>query len=247
MKNGLTLILKLPLLIALLLACQPLATVQEVKAALVVQSPTAQPLRIGDGARQLSEQDVASLELLMPGNQKPWLYWGDLDATMIPTMGAYLPPTTQTPELRRGTLITLRWPDHSPSKTWTVSESNGAYAQVAVAGRSFDQIQGDRDLHRPFKVVGDFNDTELLSIVNFLRTKYPRFVLLRGVERDGLSQILVSIGDDGVGPVRLVLGIQGQGWVILSKEIIDVRGPRRQSDNLTPLQNILRHAETAPQ
>ena len=130
------LILKLPLMVGVLLACEPFAIGQEFNAALIIQPPAASPLRLDDAARQLSAQDIATLALLMPAGKDPWLFSGVLDATMIPTIGAYLPAATETPELRRGTMITLRWPDDAPgSKVWTVVESNGAYAQN-VTGRS---------------------------------------------------------------------------------------------------------------
>jgi len=235
----------------LLLPCALSVTVRKGDAAPTIQSPAAKPLRIG-GAQQLSEQDIANLELLMPKGKKPWLYWGELDVLdwgtvdAIATVAAYLPPDSETSEIRRGTMITLRWPDHSPAKAWTVIDANGSYAQVAIAGKSFDQIQRDQDLNRPFKVVGTFDDAELLSIVNFVRTKYPGSPL-RGVERDGLNPILVSIGSDRNGrPMKLVLGKQNQEWVLLSREVVDVRVPRSQTENLTPLQNILSHAEIAP-
>jgi hypothetical protein len=87
-------------------------------------------------------------------------------------------------------MITLRWSaDAAGSKVWTVYEANGAYAQVAVAGRSFDQIQGDQDVNRPFNVVGAIVDNELLSIVNFVRSSNPG--PLRGVRRDGPDAVAV--------------------------------------------------------
>jgi hypothetical protein len=242
--------LKLPLMFALLLACAPIVTVRWGNATPLQQSQSAKPLRIG-GAQQLSEHDIASLESLMPAGKIPWLYWGELDVLdwdnidAIATVGAYLPPASETSELRTGTVITLGWPDHSPSKAWTVIEANGAYAQVAIAGKSFDQIQGDQDINRPFRVVGTFDDAELLSIVTFVRTKYPRF-LLRGMERDRLNHVLVSVASGHDGLVRLLLDYQSQGWVLLSRQVINVRLPHSQSGNLTPLQNILRHAEIAP-
>jgi hypothetical protein len=54
----------------------------------------ATPLRIGDVARQLTEQDITALESLLPSGAKPWLLigrraWGEV-------VEAYLAPTTTT-------------------------------------------------------------------------------------------------------------------------------------------------------
>ena len=48
-----------------------------------------------------------------------------------------------------------------------------SYAQVSIPGRNFDHIEGDQDLNRPFRVIGYFDDTELVGIVNFLRSNPP--------------------------------------------------------------------------
>src|SRR5437764_6647278 len=86
----------------------------------LTQSPTT-PLRIGDVARRMTEQDVAALELALPSGARPWLLigvraWGE-------HVEAYLAPTSTTPALRRGTVVS--------------GQSTGSYAQVAIPGRSF--------------------------------------------------------------------------------------------------------------
>ena len=52
---------------------------------------------------------------------------------------------------------------------WVV-ERTESYAQVAVAGRNFDQIQSDQDINRPFRVIGRFDDSELVRLVDSLRS-----------------------------------------------------------------------------
>jgi len=43
----------------------------------LTQAGTTVTLRTGDVARQLTEQDVAALELVLPSGAKPWLLNGD--------------------------------------------------------------------------------------------------------------------------------------------------------------------------
>ena len=248
MKKRLMLILRLPLLFGLLLVFEPFVIGQEQNVALASQSTAASPIRLGVRAQALAKEEIDALERLVPGTKSPWLLMDDYDAAMMRTMTAYLPPEFQTPELRRGTMTTLHRLASSSldSRLWTVVEANGAYAQVAVAGRSFDQIPSYEDVNRPFRVVGSFDDAELLSIVHFFRTKYPR-IPLRAIERDYLGHPLLSLGTE---PLVVALGKQGMGWVILAKEAIDVRSPaikREPVSPLTPPHTILNHVETVPQ
>jgi hypothetical protein len=176
-------------------------------------------IRLGNGARQLSDQDIANIEMVLPAGKKPWLLSGELGAMLVPSITAYLPPATETREMRRGSLITLRRPVGASVNTqpWTIMDANGAYAQVAVSGRGFDQIEGDQDINRPFSVGGAFDDAELLSIVTFLRLNSSTSGPLRGVNRQADGQIVVGIRRSATGSTRMVLGKQreGLGWIIL--------------------------------
>src|SRR6267154_6470555 len=144
---------------------------------LLPQSAGITPPRLGDVARQLTEQDVAGLEMVLPEGSKPWLLTGESGQIPGPqNIQAYLPPTTSTAILRRGPVIDVtrsgfvnRGNATPPSTAWTV-RSTVRYAQVAMTGRSFDQIQGDQDINRPFLVEGSFDDSELVGLVEFLRS-----------------------------------------------------------------------------
>jgi hypothetical protein len=140
----------------------------------LIQSSTAVTLRTGDVARQLTDQELAALELVLPSGATPWLLDGDpTQAPGIQSILAYLSPTTATSTLRRGTVITVtRRTLPLPLTAWAV-ERSWSYAQVAIPGRQFDKIEGDQDINRPFVVIGDFDDTELVSLVGFLRSNPP--------------------------------------------------------------------------
>src|SRR4029077_3922508 len=114
-----------------------------------VQSAITTPLRTGDLARQLTEQDVAELGRVLLSGERPWLLNGD--PGQIPNaqfVEAYLSPTSTTPALRRGTVITVMR-RIAPPLAWTAQRAE-SYAQVAIAWRNFDQILGDQDINRPF-------------------------------------------------------------------------------------------------
>src|SRR5438093_8228822 len=113
----------------------------------LVQSVATMPLRTGEVARQLTEQDIAALELVLPAAGKPWLLNGDTaQFGNLQFVQAFLPATVSTPALRRGTVISVV--RRNPLDAWVVQRAE-SYAQVTIPGRTFDQIAGDQDINRP--------------------------------------------------------------------------------------------------
>jgi hypothetical protein len=126
------------------------------------------PLRTGEVARQLTEQDIAALELVLPTGSKPWLLNGDrAQSGNAQFIEAFMLPTVSTLALRRGNVITVQ--RQNPRDAWVVQRTE-SYAQVAVAGRNYEQIQGDQDINQPFRIVGRFDDSELVVLVEALRS-----------------------------------------------------------------------------
>src|SRR5262249_61394201 len=100
----------------------------------LTQSGTTVPLRTGDVARQLTQQDLAALELVLPSGAKPWLLNGDhLQVGNLQVVEAYLPPTTATSTLRRGQIIGVSR-QIFPTTEWITGAAQ-SYAQVAIPGR----------------------------------------------------------------------------------------------------------------
>lgn len=177
-------------------------------------------LRLGDRARGLSEQDVASIQAVLPQGQRPWLLVGVFCAMCVPSVSAFLPPTTETAEIRRGAVTVLRPPPATPGPTspaWTVA-ADTAYAQVVVAGRAFDQIQGDEDANQPFTVQGNFSDSELLSVVRFVRSFSENPV--RTLRRDTSAEVTVFIRRGNADSLRVTLGLQDGRWVVLASAYV---------------------------
>jgi hypothetical protein len=189
----------------------------------LTQSTTA-PLRTGDVARELTEQDIAALEFVLPSAAKPWLLNGDPSQVgrKQQYIEAFLSPTTTTSRLRRGPIIRVTR-QNDPPTAWTVHWT-GLYAQVAIPGRTFAEIQGDQDMNRPFRVIGRFDDTELIRLVEFLRSNPPT----RGGEATAIRPwpilVIVRQADNSVevmlrGAVMqgqaITLRQAGEDWVIL--------------------------------
>lgn len=134
------------------------------------QTATVTPLRIGDFARTLSDKDIADIEGTLAEGGKAWLLEGPVGQIGFSVL-AYLPPQTQSRELRRGQATMLQ--KRPGDSTWTrrtPSRITG-YAQFPTAGGNFT-FTGDRDLNRPFPLYGSFvDDTELVSLAAFIRSK----------------------------------------------------------------------------
>jgi len=166
-----------------------------------VSQSSSTTIRTGDVSRRLTQQDVAALELALPSGAKPWLLNGDpAQFADLENIQAFLSPTTATSTLRRGPVIfvTRRI---SPITEWAV-EGSGTYAQVAIPGREFDQIEGDQDINRPFHVIGNFDDTELVGLVRFLRSNPPTI----GGESNAIRPWpILSINRKGDGSVEIQL------------------------------------------
>jgi hypothetical protein len=208
------------------------------EAAAFSQATAPTPIRLGEVARQLSVQEIANIEGLLPPGGKPWLLIGEglgFMSAPVHSVEAYLPPETTTRELRRGVVIPLQRRIVTTPEAWSVVNSasrpratTGRYAQVAVEGRTFDQIQGDQDSNRPFWVDGRFEDSELVSIVAFIRsspvpasgqrpiTAGPIITLTR--QSDDSVAIMTRLGAHE--SQRVILRKQGQSWVIAQVSVI---------------------------
>jgi len=135
-------------------------------------------LRLGDIARQLTDQDLTELERALPTGEKPWILIGEPGRARGQNVAAFLPSKTATTELRRGDAIVVcresnasKW---RPLDRIDYDEQIGqstSYAQVVLPDRSFDQMQGDQDLNRPFFVTGEFKDSELISLARYIRSR----------------------------------------------------------------------------
>ena len=191
--------------------------------AAMAQVPMATPIRTGDFARQLTKQDVDAVKALLPAGSTPWLLNGDAGlGSNIYYIEAYLAPTSESGAVRSGTIVRAMREINPPSK-WKVQRPNQTYAQVAVRGRSFDQIQGDQDINRPFVVSGRFDDAELITIVEFLRSNpaldasnsvqsFPILTLARQ------SSSIVKVRTRG-GPTKgqsITMRLDGQKWILVS-------------------------------
>jgi hypothetical protein len=103
--------------------------------------------------------------------------------------------------LRRGNYMHVT--DRS-SQGWAVS-GKGQYAQVSADARTPDQVPGDRDIRRPFRVNGSFTDAELVSLVTFVRSSPPNPQPSQYLPRVEGNQPIGVVWRNGDGSVRVSL------------------------------------------
>lgn len=199
----------------------------------VIASPV---IRIGTAAVQLSEQDVAEvLRTASSGGRRPWLMdvWPSGFAGRR-SIDVYLAPDVETPGIRRGAVISVSiWSASAPAQlrvapasadVWTVTNRQN-YAQVVISGRSGDHVDSDHDLNRPFRVVGEIDDAELIDLVRFVRSS-PAGPTIRGVPTSVHGELPITnvFSQTGAMEVRLKrdgtswqavrLRREGSGWVV---------------------------------
>ena len=199
-----------------------------------MQSPTT-PGRIGDVATKLSQEDVADIQRMLPPDAKPWLLEGERgQMALVQVIEAYLSPTETTAALRRGTVITVRRRTLPPVGEWNVSRTD-SYGQVAIPGRSFDDIHSEWDINRPFRILGRFSDDELARLVQLLRSDAPVtgvdriFTLpplrasdhiqpwpILSIQRKDDDSVDVNLRGGNLRGQQVILRQVGQDWVIVS-------------------------------
>jgi hypothetical protein len=149
---------------------------------LAAQAPR-EPLAFGRQAAWLRPEDVEAIAGAVASyGGRPWLLTGvqrspaNRDGQYQWSVSAYVAPATATPELRRGPLVRVRssrsTEQLSDATTWTVDPSSiVTWAQVALPGRPFGDVQGEQDENWPLTITGDITDADLLSVVRFLRSR----------------------------------------------------------------------------
>lgn len=217
----------------LLLANVSCATAPTSTALTQVRTTRSGVTLVGEVGLQLSNQDVRDLQWILPGRQLPWLLIGERSQTGMQFIQAFLPPTTTRPDLRRGPLISVsrwdsvsRWTDPAPQE-WTIPSyapaGSESYAQVAIEGRSFDQVLNAQDTNRPFRIAGTIDDADLVSIVRLLRSiadaASPQSVQpwpITSVEARTDSEVVVTLRVYSMSGQRVILQKHDQAWTVVS-------------------------------
>jgi hypothetical protein len=144
-----------------------------VGAAILFQSAATVPVRIGELAKSWTDSEAADIvKMVAPTGPAPWLLHG-YHGVFTDGVEAYFSPDSVTKDVRRGALIIFTRSNGTLSGTlgsWAVYKRL-TYAQVAVAGRNFDQVQGPMDVGRPFQINGNIGDSELTELVSFVRSQ----------------------------------------------------------------------------
>jgi hypothetical protein len=196
--------------------------------AFLLQVNPALPRTLGDIAQQLTPEDIATVERVLPaGSGMSWMIFGIHRGGGRDSFDVYLAPTTDTADLRRGTLARFFWSPALRRPTIdNVAPTMSSYAQVAVTGRNFD-VQKVTDLNRPFEVIGSIDDGDLRSIVALLRSMPSAPTGNRVVPASPILSITRNSGDDGVivrldpetqprpgGIARILLGKANGVWFV---------------------------------
>lgn len=190
------------------------------------QRATDVPILQGRFAVQLSPQDIANIERVLPQGAKPFLLGGGDCLFCEAMISAYLPPTTETAELRRGRVLFLQppaglikgsMPTRNAPTSWVLTDKSGFYAQLPPIGQPFDPAPSARNL---IGIVGDFSDAELLNIVGFVRSNNRWAGSIERLSRGTLSVVGVQLRPASGQRLLAQIRREGQSWIIISESLV---------------------------
>jgi hypothetical protein len=138
---------------------------------------TAEPYRFGSLGPHLADDDWTAIkELASAEGGVPWaLYgWYSMVLPEVRHVDAFLPPSNSTARLKRGRVLHLKCTPASREQEscgqWMLDKTNGEYVQVAD-GPALEEVPAvRRATERPILVSGSFSDTELLTLVEYIRS-----------------------------------------------------------------------------
>lgn len=139
-----------------------------IAANVTLQGLSALP-RLGSVAKELTSEDLDEItRLVSTSGRRPWLLVADKRFLPGPRQWyvfVYLEPHVATPSVRRGPILIA----FCQGNVWNL-EASASWAQAAVAGRTFEEVAGERDVNRPFQVIGDLSNEEIFTAITFIRT-----------------------------------------------------------------------------
>jgi len=167
---------------------------------------------------------VAHIEQLAGG--QTWLRLGDPRSSVE----AFRLPETTGPTVRRGQMVWLVMSPAEPPQ-WRMHQQS-PWAQVALPGRNFDDVSGVDDVNRPFRVAGVFRDSELIRLVEFVRSgaevraaqgtravtrRLPITLVERKPDADVSVELYVDRSEHHIVTIRAV----GQEWSVVQILFVD--------------------------
>jgi hypothetical protein len=156
----------------------PVATLAVALSVVVsAQSPSRPPYRVGPSGDRLNEADLAELaRVAQELGETRWVVVGrgtPFQKEPEWLVDVYFAPSVRTARVRRGRAMSLKaplpaWEAFDAPKTWSRVELFD-WAQVPIANRPADEVIGNRDLNRPFRIEGTISDATLVSALAAIR------------------------------------------------------------------------------
>jgi hypothetical protein len=138
----------------------------------------AKPLLLGNAASRVTGEDLSAVSQIVgepiwlmsvfdlrprTGEQAAWATW------------AYLMPDRETPQLRQGRIMVLTNRGARPvpsqwSRVLMQGQTTTKWVQVQLPGRLWADVRSTADPNWPIAVSGELSDSDLISLVEFVRS-----------------------------------------------------------------------------
>jgi hypothetical protein len=138
---------------------------------------SARPPVLGNAAARVTAEDLSAISQIV--GEPFWLMrienWTQRSGEQTWATNAYLMPDRETPELRQGRvmLLTNRGARPDPSRWSPVlrqGQTTTKWVQVQLRGRMSTDVRSTADPNWPIAVSGQLSDTDLISLVQFVRS-----------------------------------------------------------------------------
>jgi hypothetical protein len=131
--------------------------------------------RLGERVPRLASEDLGAIERVASSQGHPWalLSWRSQILPETWYADVFIDPAMRSGTLRRGQTVSL-WCAPTVGRTaclqWLAKKGNGEYAQIADAAVFGDSLLPRTLREWPIRLVGEFSDEELESVVAYIRT-----------------------------------------------------------------------------
>jgi hypothetical protein len=145
--------------------------------ALPCRPVAADPYLFGRLGARLAPGDIAAISRVTQDvASAPWALFGRYSQVLpeVRYVDAFVRPGLATNRIRRGPLVHLECrprADAPECLPWEIQGAPGEYVQLADGADFGESLDVRRDSERPIRVTGSFSDSELISLVAFIRSK----------------------------------------------------------------------------
>ena len=199
--------------------------------ALAASGRAAELHRFGRDAARVTAEELDAIALVASSAGEPWavLTWHSQVMPEERYADVFLQPTVASAVVRRGRFLHLMCRPvvaDGVCSTWTKRPESGAYVQVLTSSASSVGMAIQNELERPIRVTGSFSDSDLETLVKYIRSE-PRLppehgpsevrggsIPIEDIKQQADGSVQVTLSADGISGETAIVTRTPKGWRI---------------------------------